>query len=432
MAALEGFHLAGFGARGLERLAAPLALGVLGMFAVISLALLFLGKDQVLPAPDLASDSVREVQSSHAPLFEATYGVADDVALASAQTQRKLGSSLNWVTRIGTMWQAERQNETLRQELRARAVELERWRAIATTQSDRIGRYESLLRLKDQGGEEGFPAEAVFVTGGRFSRSFLANAGANAGLRRGDVATTERGLAGRIVAVGRRSSRILALTDPLSRAPIISSDRRVQAVLVGDNTPYPRLDFVTDSDALIEGQSWSTSGLGGVFPRGIATGTSFRDKSGRWRLRLSINPGAVEFVRILRARPIPAPEKPEEFAPNANELREYETPTGQVPRSGVNPANVAGARGAAALGTNGTTLIATKPATPKPTAPKPVSSNSVPAVSVPASSGLSSANAGQNAAPAADTDRARATNAAPAGSTDAQRPDEPQPNASNP
>lgn len=320
------------GNRSLRGSPAPAVAGIFGLVAVAALILLFLSKNNPLPGPVPADgDLIVSDTGDTALLYDAVQGAGDDALVSGAENVAANGKKLGFLARIGAMWGATARNHKLETDLRFSAREIERWRSISASQAARIARYEALLRLKSGRSDEGFPAEVLLVTGGKFNRSLLANAGANAGLRRGDVAVAERGLAGRLVAVGRRSARILALTDPQSRAPVISGDRRVQAVLVGDSRPNPRLEFVTDEDALVEGQSWETSGLGGLFPRNIPVGTSYRGKDGIWRVRLAIDPGAVEFVRILRARAIPPPEDKDELAPQANLLRPFEAQTPATP-----------------------------------------------------------------------------------------------------
>ena len=53
----------------------------------------------------------------------------------------------------------------------------------------------------------------------------------------GMAAVNERGLVGRVIEVGRRSARVLLLTDFNSRIPVMVEPSRDQAILAGDNTP---------------------------------------------------------------------------------------------------------------------------------------------------------------------------------------------------
>ncbi len=56
------------------------------------------------------------------------------------------------------------------------------------------------------------------------------------------------GLVGRISGVGNRTSRVVLLTDPSSRLPVTVQPTGERALLTGDNTPLPLLEFVEQAD----------------------------------------------------------------------------------------------------------------------------------------------------------------------------------------
>ena len=72
----------------------------------------------------------------------------------------------------------------------------------------------------------------------------LVDAGAERGVAKGMAAVNERGLVGRVIEVGRRSARVLLLTDFNSRVPVMVEPSRDQAILAGDNSREPGLVFL--------------------------------------------------------------------------------------------------------------------------------------------------------------------------------------------
>ena len=224
--------------------------------------------------------------------------------------------------RFSAMWTA---TERI-QELEAENRELMSWRELAEQLAERNGRYEALLRMPDQAFGEGadieraIAAQLVLDSGGPFTRTLVANAGASHGVRVGYIAINENGLVGRVVSVGRRSARVLMLDDYNSRIPVMGEGSRVRAVLAGQATqppdlltrPFamqaPRLDFIVGAQSLRDGERMVTSGDGGLYPRGLAVGVARRGSDGQWRVTLAASQRPVDFVRLIPFVGIEPPE----------------------------------------------------------------------------------------------------------------------------
>lgn len=262
--------------------------------------------------------------------FRMGRGAGQDVMQASDDTAGSVGrvatgparASENFLSRLGDMW-----NATARiQELEAENRDLQRWRELAERLAERNARYEALLRMPADAFGEGadlensIAAQLVLDSGGPFTRTLLANAGADHGVRVGYIAVNENGLVGRVVSVGRRTSRVLMLDDYNSRIPVMGEASRVRAVLAGLATrapelltgPYqlqtPRLDFIVGAESLREGERIITSGDGGLFPRGIPVGVAHGERDGSWRVRLSAAQQPIDFVRLIPYVGAVAPE----------------------------------------------------------------------------------------------------------------------------
>jgi rod shape-determining protein MreC len=224
--------------------------------------------------------------------------------------------------RLVSMWSSTERVEELERENR----ELQAWRELAERLAERNARYEALLRMPEDAFGDGadidnsIAAQLVLDSGGPFTRTLVANAGADHGVRVGYIAVNENGLIGRVVSVGRRSSRVLMIDDYSSRIPVMGEASRVRAVLAGQATrppdlhtqPFqmqsPRLDFIVGAQSLREGERIVTSGDGGLYPRGIPVGAARRSGDG-WRVALAASQRPIDFVRIL---PYVGFERPEE------------------------------------------------------------------------------------------------------------------------
>ncbi|HVZ99114.1 MAG TPA: rod shape-determining protein MreC [Caulobacterales bacterium] len=255
---------------------------------------------------------------------QAAMHAGDDGAAAAGRVATgPFRAGQNVFTRFGEMW-----TETSRvQQLEAENRDLRAWKALAERLAERNARYEALLRMPPDAFGEGadiehaIAAQLVLDSGGPFTRTLVANAGADHGVRVGFIAVNEYGLVGRVVSVGRRSARVLMLDDYNSRIPVMGEASRVRAVLAGQATqppelltrPFevetPRLDFIVGAQSLREGERVVTSGDGGLYPRGIPVGVAHRSSDGVWRVALAASRRPIDFVRLMPYAGVETPEQ---------------------------------------------------------------------------------------------------------------------------
>ena len=139
------------------------------------------------------------------------------------------------------------------------------------------------LNFVDSFSEKYWTAYIVADNGGVFSRSVLVRLGAKDGMKKGYVAQHNGGLVGRVASVGSTTSQILLLTDYASRVPVVVGEKRILGVVVGDNDPLLKLTALPDGVEVQLGDYVSTSGLGGVYPLGLAVGKVVRiEKENIW------------------------------------------------------------------------------------------------------------------------------------------------------
>jgi|TARA_B110000116_G_scaffold264742_2_gene272965 rod shape-determining protein MreC len=115
-------------------------------------------------------------------------------------------------------------------------------------------------------------ARIVADTGGVFFHSLLINAGARQFVRRGQAVIWQGGLIGRIAEVGNRTSRVLLMIDINSHIPVVVESTGDRAILAGNNTSRPVLEFLPGNSPISRGDRIVTSGHGGVYPPGLIVG----------------------------------------------------------------------------------------------------------------------------------------------------------------
>jgi rod shape-determining protein MreC len=162
-------------------------------------------------------------------------------------------------------------------------------------------------------------ARVVADAGGVYARSVLLAVGPNSSIRRGEIALDADGLVGRVTEVGQRSARVLLITDINSRIPVILEKNRAHAILVGENTPNPRLLYLPDGVHPEEGERVVTSAEANAFPSGLLVGTVHYGPNAKLEVTPSADLGRLEIVRIFDygLSGIVPPEAPGRPAPHA-------------------------------------------------------------------------------------------------------------------
>jgi rod shape-determining protein MreC len=206
---------------------------------------------------------------------------------------------------------AERENVRLRAELardqaeRARTVELE-------TENLRLG---ELLELKQALELKSAAANVIGADASGLARTLVVEGGADQDFEPGMAVLSTAGVVGKLIAVGPGSSRVLLINDHNSALDAFDQRSRVRGIVAGVVDDGLVLKYVDRSEDVKRGDSIVTSGLDGVFPRGLLVGqvTSVVREGPGLFLTVNVAPAAdfhrLEQVLIVTQRlPQPPPE----------------------------------------------------------------------------------------------------------------------------
>lgn len=191
------------------------------------------------------------------------------------------------------------QNRALRREIQR----LHAWRETARQLEEENAQLRALNNLNLAPRTTFVTGDVIADSGGPFLESAIVNVGSRDGVADGSAAVDGLGLVGRVSGVGERASRILLLTDFSSRVPVMVQPGGRRAVLAGDGTAAPRLEFLDATESVRPGDLVETSGDGGVFPPDIPVGRVIASPSQEWRVSLMSDYSRLEFARLLRYRP---------------------------------------------------------------------------------------------------------------------------------
>ena len=188
------------------------------------------------------------------------------------------------------------ENERLREE-NARLLE---WKEAALKLESKLARFEALLNVQVDPNINYVTGRVVGDSGGPFVETFIVNVGTDQNVESGQAVIDTDGLIGRIVATGSRASRILLLTDLNSRVPVSIEPSRARAVLAGDNSEFPRLEYVPSSVTVQPGDRVVTSGHGGLLPPGLPVGVVVQSEEGVLRVQMASTRSRLAHVRVLQ------------------------------------------------------------------------------------------------------------------------------------
>jgi rod shape-determining protein MreC len=140
-------------------------------------------------------------------------------------------------------------------------------------------------------------------------RTVQIDLGSRDGLRENLPVISDAGLVGRVSSVSLTRSQIVLLGDPNCHvSALVENAARDMGVLIAGgtlDTSLVELTYLASSANLKPGQSVITSGLGGVFPKGIPIGQIVDSRSVEYglytdaRVKLNANLGSLEQVWVL-------------------------------------------------------------------------------------------------------------------------------------
>jgi rod shape-determining protein MreC len=169
-----------------------------------------------------------------------------------------------------------------------------------------------LLELRDALGTTAIAANVIGSDAIGLSRTLMLSEGDRQGLRRDMAVISINGVVGKLIAVSHDAARVLLISDHNSALEAFDQRSRARGIVAGIVEDGLAMKYVDRSEDIKSGDMIVTSGLDGIFPRGLLVGTVARVSQEGPGLFLNIEvKAAVDFheleqVMILTTR-APAP-----------------------------------------------------------------------------------------------------------------------------
>lgn len=169
-------------------------------------------------------------------------------------------------------------------------------------------RLKKLLELKSSIQSASVAANVIGEESAPWFRTIVIDRGSVDGLAEGMPVVATSGIVGRVVKVSASSSRVLLLTDHASSIAAMIQRSRARGVVKGKGGGVCSLEFAMREEDVKVGDAVTTSGIGGVFPKGIAIGEVSMVLKGEYgmfqivEVRPAVNISRLEEVLVLLHR----------------------------------------------------------------------------------------------------------------------------------
>ncbi|MBW1981447.1 MAG: rod shape-determining protein MreC [Deltaproteobacteria bacterium] len=179
------------------------------------------------------------------------------------------------VSTIGDVWRGyfylvglQKDNEELRQRLAELKAELNRLQEAELANQ----RLRALLDFKQAMTTPLLPAEVVASDPSGWFQTVLIDKGRVDGVVRDLAVVNAAGLVGRVIGASRHHAKVLLIIDRNSAVDSLVQRTRSRGVLVGTGDGSCRLKYVRRNEEVRLGDEIISSGMDGVFPKGILLG----------------------------------------------------------------------------------------------------------------------------------------------------------------
>ncbi|HEX9660885.1 MAG TPA: rod shape-determining protein MreC, partial [Candidatus Binatia bacterium] len=196
------------------------------------------------------------------------------------------------------------ENERLRQKL----IELEKERNGLMESEATNRRLQQLLEFRSQVPAGGITASIIAASASPWFKSCLLDKGSADGIRAGMAVVTPLGALGRVIEFAPRTAKVLLIIDPNSGVDVVVQRTRARGIVSGSLDNGPIMKYVKHSEDVQVGDRLVTSGLDGVYPRGmmVATVTTVHKQTVGLFQQIGVMPAVTlertEYVLVVSAQ----------------------------------------------------------------------------------------------------------------------------------
>ncbi|HSO21090.1 MAG TPA: rod shape-determining protein MreC [Desulfosarcina sp.] len=203
---------------------------------------------------------------------QAPSGLGRTALIVVAPFQKQLTAFMQSVKDIWNhyFWlvSASRENQRLKQALGKRMQQLNACNEMGLANA----RLRHLLEFEPKVDHPMIAAQVVGKDPSPWSKTVIVDKGTREGVRQGAPVVVPEGIVGVVVESSGSYAKVLLLIDPNSAVDALVQKTRARGIVKGGGADYCVFDYVLRKHAISVGDTVVSSGLDGVFPKGLRVG----------------------------------------------------------------------------------------------------------------------------------------------------------------
>lgn len=237
--------------------------------------------------------------SSSSGLKQPWNAVEQLIVEITAPFQQLIGQTINATKEFWTNYfylvDVRSENKRLKREIDSFRRENSQYRELLATHE----RLRSLLQFKEVIHRPVVAAQVIGLDPTGWFKSIIIDKGKTAGIRWDMPVVNASGVVGRIVSVSNNYAKVLLIIDQNSAVDCLTQRSRDRGMVKGTSGQVCKMDYMAKSSDAVVGDLVITSGLGGVFPKGLPVGRISSVKEGDDKLFKDIDMApSVDFSKL--------------------------------------------------------------------------------------------------------------------------------------
>ena len=184
---------------------------------------------------------------------------------------------------------------SLKKEIDALRMQNDRYRELVTTNR----RLQDLLQFKESSNSPALAAQVIGRDPTGWFESVIIDKGKSSGLKLNMPVVNAEGVAGQLVSLAPNYAKVLLIIDQNSAVDSLIQRSREKGIVKGLSPKVCKMHYVLKTGDIVVGDLVVTSGMGGVYPKGIPVGEVIEVTENPWEMfkEVKVRP-LVDFSKL--------------------------------------------------------------------------------------------------------------------------------------